>query len=386
MHRHANSIIEHLILSLFLLASHVVFANQVPQISITEPISGSSLNGLVMVSGSASDDVGIDAIEIKIGDADWIDIPPAANWEFEWITYDRREQSELEVRARVTDLDGLESEAAITVDVVNPLIVVPQDAIVVAVGDSITAGSNTNTDWPSELQVLLHDAGRTDVQIFNEGEGGLSTRELWLDADHEGNKRSDIQAYDSIDIAFIMIGHNDTRSDDLVWHNISPTEHEQFISDAISWLQSRINLNGATTKVVLLTPIAAREPVTRNHWNFPQNFNQVMQQSDGYVDRAIRTAESLGAEIIYTLPVYDGGQSNFEFFRRADSSLLTGDTIHPNAAGQRAIANAVFAALTSSDATPSEEVEPESLPFVPKIGVFVFGVLLLLGYRRSQQS
>ena len=80
-----------------------------------------------------------------------------------------------------------------------------------------------------------------------------------------------------------------------------------------------------------LVPPPAREPVIRNGWSFPADFNAQMQEPGGYHE-ALR-AEAAAAEVplVETLATFDGGP------------------IHPNDDGQRALAELAFGALALPD-------------------------------------
>jgi hypothetical protein len=78
--------------------------------------------------------------------------------------------------------------------------------------------------------------------------------------------------------------------------------------------------------------------VVQNRQRFPANFNQSMQAPGGYTDQVLNVAAARGTDVLYSLPSFDGGPSAFAPHRRAKVALVTNDTIHPNEAGQVALA------------------------------------------------
>ncbi len=221
------------------------------------------------------------------------------------------------------------------------------DAVVVAIGDSITAGEGANIAWPDVLGDLLSDAGRDDVEIHNEGEGGLSSRELWQDDPAAGSKLSDIDAYPTIDLAFFLLGHNDTRR--IPTDQASPDEFQANVRNVLARLRSRTNADGRQTQIVVIVPPPAREPVRRPIWGFPADFNAEMQEPDGFWDRLAIEAGRVDAPFIETLGTFDGGPSEYPPYRKGSEALINDDTIHPNDDGQRALGELIFRTIQAID-------------------------------------
>ncbi len=221
-------------------------------------------------------------------------------------------------------------------------------AVIVAVGDSITVGENANIAWPDVLAERVYDAGRTDITVHNEGFPGLSSGELVSDEPGAGSKRSDVDRYPTIHLAFLLIGHNDTRTETPTDH-ADPGEYRENVAEILAWLSNRPNADGRRTRVVVLVPPPAREPVTRNSWAFPADFNAQMQEPGGYHEALRAEAGAAEIPIVETLPRFDGGPSRYAPYRRGSPERITDDTIHPNDDGQRALADLAFRTLGLPD-------------------------------------
>ncbi|MBK7976513.1 MAG: SGNH/GDSL hydrolase family protein [Deltaproteobacteria bacterium] len=221
-------------------------------------------------------------------------------------------------------------------------------AVIVAVGDSITVGENANIAWPDVLAERLADAGRGDVSVHNEGYPGLSSGELVNDDPGAGAKRSAVDHYPTIHVAFVLIGHNDTRTA-LASDHAEPREYASNVAEILTWLADRPNADGRRTRVVALVPPPAREPVIRNGWSFPADFNAQMQEPGGYHEALRAEAAAAEVPIVETMARFDGGPSRYAPYRRGSPERITDDTIHPNDDGQRALAELAFGALALPD-------------------------------------
>ena len=152
-------------------------------------------------------------VEIRFDGGIWRTCSGTESWTYDWVSYEIAGDETVTADVRITGGDASTINLSRDLVVSNPKVQIPTGAHIVCIGDSITYGEAASTDWPSELQAMLNIAGRTDVTVHNEGEGGLSSEEFWTDAASEGNKKSDVAAYANIHIAFVMLGHNDTRTD-----------------------------------------------------------------------------------------------------------------------------------------------------------------------------
>ena len=99
-----------------------------------------------------------------------------------------------------------------------------------------------------------------------------------------------------------------------------------------------------------------------------------MSEPDGYIPRLLQVVENRGADAADCRLRFDGGESSYVPWRKATSSLIGSDTIHPNDAGQVAIAEIAMAKLdptggnqapviTSAVADPSDGDAPLTVNF-----------------------
>src|SRR3989454_688319 len=81
---------------------------QRPKVSILHPMNGERVEGLVLIHGRASDDVGVKLVEVRFNDGDWhhaTDTSPGGSWTtwaYEWDTT-KRDDGCLHVSARAWD-------------------------------------------------------------------------------------------------------------------------------------------------------------------------------------------------------------------------------------------------------------------------------------------
>jgi len=237
---------------------------------------------------------------------------------------------------------------------------ISRNAQIVCIGDSLTTGETAAVNWPTILKSHIQRTGRKDVSIYNEGEGGISSYEFWTDEPSEHYKKTSVRKFRDIHIAFILLGHNDTRANSSEPrnrnNNQTPSEYSANMEKIINWLKLRRNKSGITTRVVLIIPPQAGEPVVKNEFKFPEDFNRKMQQPGGYIDKLLFLAKKHRLTVITPHSVFDGGPSKSAPYRRGSSALIGNDSIHLNNSGQRAMAQCIFSALKIETATSSNHV------------------------------
>ena len=65
---------------------NITLSNQPPTVSITSPLNGSTVSGTVTIAGTASDDVSVEKVEIRIGDDLWQEVTGTTSWTYSWDT------------------------------------------------------------------------------------------------------------------------------------------------------------------------------------------------------------------------------------------------------------------------------------------------------------
>lgn len=92
----------------------------IPSCIIEYPINGEKVSGIVVVSGTASDDMGIAIVEVKIDDGEWEEATGREKWEYSWDTTTSSE-GEHEISARAWDGEYYSPEVSVRVVVFHDL-------------------------------------------------------------------------------------------------------------------------------------------------------------------------------------------------------------------------------------------------------------------------
>jgi hypothetical protein len=85
-----------------------------PAVSITSPATGSSVTGTVQVSGSATDVVGVTAVQVSVDGGAWVAANGTSSWSWTWSTAGLAAGSHT-VTARALDAAGNVGSASVTV-------------------------------------------------------------------------------------------------------------------------------------------------------------------------------------------------------------------------------------------------------------------------------
>ena len=96
--------------------------NQAPTVSITYPRDGTTVSGIVNITGTASDPNGdntIDRVEIKLGNGNWQLATGTVNWYYIWDTSSIDYEEDFSISARVYDVNGSSSLKVISVTINN---------------------------------------------------------------------------------------------------------------------------------------------------------------------------------------------------------------------------------------------------------------------------
>jgi lysophospholipase L1-like esterase len=206
----------------------------------------------------------------------------------------------------------------------------PRGAGVAIVGDSITDGrgstTNGNDRWPDELSARLRASG---VSVLNQAAGGNRVLHDGLGPNALGRFDRDVLAQDGIEWAIVFEGVNDIGT-----AAAEPAAQQQVARDLIFAYQqmvTRAHAHGIRVYGATITPFGG------NSYDDPTGYREAARQS---VNAWIRSSHAFDAVLDFDrvardpahpaqlLPAYD-----------------TGDHLHLNPAGYRALGQAVPVAL-----------------------------------------
>ena len=207
-----------------------------------------------------------------------------------------------------------------------------QIGAVVALGDSITEGanstSNTNRRWPDFLAARLNAVGnRVGVRgVVNEGiSGNAVTKDFnCCGGNPSGLSRldRDVLSHDGVSTVIVALGIND------IGNYPNETVNVADITDGLRQIADRLHRADKTVLVATLTPFAVT--TLPGYYSLEKDakrmaVNQFIRSApywDGIVDFERALADP--ADPLRMLPAYDSG-----------------DHLHPNDAGMKALADAI---------------------------------------------
>lgn len=203
---------------------------------------------------------------------------------------------------------------------------------IVAIGDSITAGGSSS--WPALLAQRLLKAGR-GYGVVNAGIRGnrilQDSSGPWGQIFGESAiKRFDRDVLDQpgIEYAILYEGINDLGFGGSPFDRINDMPTVDGITSAIRRLSERAHARGIRFYVATLTPY---EGTVATGYHTVQK--DIVRQD---INKWIRTTGDIDGYIDFDRAVADPAQPN-----RMSGSLVLCDYLHPNAAGQRAMSEAV---------------------------------------------
>jgi hypothetical protein len=169
--------------------------NVPPTVSITTPLDGATVNGTVTIEGMASDDVGLLAVEIKIGDEPY---QPVANvfdqsyrednWSYSWWSL-MTPNGSYTITIRARDFSGKISTQSITVELDNPIdetpptvsIETPSDGALLS-GIVTLMGSASDESGVYEVRVSIDNkSGTSWASTSGKDRGGLFFQASYAD-------------------------------------------------------------------------------------------------------------------------------------------------------------------------------------------------------------
>ncbi|HTI25317.1 MAG TPA: SGNH/GDSL hydrolase family protein [Kutzneria sp.] len=208
----------------------------------------------------------------------------------------------------------------------------PHNAGVAIVGDSITDGrgstTNGNDRWPNELEARLQAAG-TGVSVLNQAAGGNRVLHDGLGPNALGRFDRDVLAQDGINWAMVFEGVNDIGT-----AAADPTAQHQVVRDLIAAYQqmvTRAHAHGIRFYGATITPFGG------NSYDDPTGYREAARQS---VNTWIRTSHAFDAVVDFDRVARDPAHPT-----QLLPAYDTGDHLHLNPAGYRALGQAVPLAL-----------------------------------------
>ncbi|GAA3610710.1 SGNH/GDSL hydrolase family protein [Microlunatus ginsengisoli] len=223
---------------------------------------------------------------------------------------------------------------------------------VVAIGDSVTAGTNCDcTPFPEQYATAIADEYDVKTYVRNDGQGGETSDDVLDDLEHDGAEQDDISG---ADIVLVTIGANDfgPSYDQIVAGTCGGSDQLACVEDSLGSVQDNLTaivkrireLRGQKPTAILLT----------GYWNVFE---------DGDVAKKSMTTQGLADSDALTLATNRIVQQVataqhatyvdlYAPFKGSDGSddptdLLADDGDHPNAAGHKLIAQALLAAGTA---------------------------------------
>ena len=229
----------------------------------------------------------------------------------------------------------------------------PLDAVhVVAIGDSVTAGTNCDcTAFPQLYADELADDHDIKTYVRNDGNGGETSEDVLDDLTHDKAEQDDIA---EADIVLVTIGANDfgPQYDDIVAGDCGGSDHLGCAKGNLDEL--RANLTDIVSQIRTLRDGAPTAILLTGYWNVFED-GDVADRSMSKQGRADSDALTLATNRIVEQVAEAGDATYVDIytpFKGADGSkdptdLLASDGDHPNAAGHAAIAEALVQAGTA---------------------------------------
>jgi len=187
--------------------------NQPPTVAITSPLNGSTVSGTVTITGTASDDVSVEKVEIRIDDDSWQEATGTTSWTYSWDTTSMATGT-YNIYARSYDGTNYSDLASITVGIFNnhkPTveIIFPTDGMIVKKTFTIH-GTASDEDGSETIQKVEIKIGDEDWKVVN---GTTSWNYTW-DSTTVDNGDYVIQAmaydgqeYSSIDSIMVKVNN-----------------------------------------------------------------------------------------------------------------------------------------------------------------------------------
>lgn len=151
--------------------------NAPPTVSITAPPAGATVDRIVTIEGTVSDDVGLLVVEVKVGDGPYqlvVNVFDQSyredNWSYSWWTL-MTPNGTYTITVRARDFSGKTSTQSITVELVNPIDETPPAVSIEAPSDGATLSGIVSLKGSAS-----DESGIYEVRVSIDNENGTS----WL--------------------------------------------------------------------------------------------------------------------------------------------------------------------------------------------------------------
>jgi lysophospholipase L1-like esterase len=222
---------------------------------------------------------------------------------------------------------------------------------VVAIGDSVTAGTNCNcTPFPELYAKGLADSYDIRAYVQNDGTGGETSADVLADLTSDPGERDDIA---QADIVVVTIGANDFGShyNDIASGTCDRSDRLGCVHDQLGQLQD--NLDEIVQRIRRLRGGAPTAILLTGYWNVFEDGDVAVLSMSKQGRAASDTLTIATNRIIQQVADADHATyvDLYAPFKGPDGSanptdLLAGDGDHPNAAGHQVIARTLLKAGT----------------------------------------
>jgi len=206
----------------------------------------------------------------------------------------------------------------------------PQTAAAVTLGDSLTDGRGSTTDgndrWPDQLLNRLHaHAATARVAILNQGAGGNRILDDGLGPNAIGRIDRDVLAQSGVKWLLVFEGVNDIGTTPAT--DTAQKQTADQLTAAYQQIITRAHAAGIRVYGATLTPLGG------NGYDDPQGLRETTRQT---INTWIRTSHRFDAVIDFDKAARDPANPH-----RLNPAYDTGDHLHMNPSGYKALADAV---------------------------------------------
>ena len=214
---------------------------------------------------------------------------------------------------------------------------------IVTFGDSITDGNNstpdTNRRWPDVLARRLAKAGGPPIAVLNEGISGARILSDRMGANALARFDRDVLRHPHADTVILMMGINDIGWPDSIIEPNTPAPLPEDIIAGYQQLIARAHLHNMRIIGATLTPFED----TFKGTPLSAYYSAAKEQKRQAVNKWIRESGAFDGVIDFDATVRDPNRPSF-----IQAAFDSGDHLHPNDAGYKAMAESIDLKLLSS--------------------------------------